>query len=159
VNEFKLVFDMDKIDIDQVTQAIAEFEKTLVTPNAPFDRYLMGTENAISAKAKAGYELFKTSGCVACHHGPAVGGSSYRKMGVVEPYQTEFPRWRRRHSEGGRRYYGPHPAGKAVHRRGERENRCLPQDPYRRPAQLYLAHPAALQRPDPTPDSFRPIRY
>jgi len=91
VNEFKLVFDTDKIDIDQVTQAIAEFEKTLVTPNAPFDRYLLGAEDAISTKAKAGYALFKTSGCVACHNGLAVGGSSYQRMGVVEPYQTDSP--------------------------------------------------------------------
>jgi len=91
VNAFKLVFDTDKIEIDQVTQAIAEFEKTLVTPNAPFDRYLLGAEDAISAKAKAGYELFKTSGCVACHNGPAVGGNSYQKMGVAEPYKTDNP--------------------------------------------------------------------
>lgn len=37
----------------------------------------------------AGYELFKSSGCVSCHYGPAAGGSSFQKMGVVEPYQTE----------------------------------------------------------------------
>jgi len=42
-------------------------------------------------KAKAGYELFKTSSCVACHNGLAVGGNSYQKMGVVEPYKTDNP--------------------------------------------------------------------
>jgi len=95
VNEFKLVFDTDKIDIDQVPQAIAEFEKTLVTPNASFDQYLLGAEDAISTKAKAGHELFKTSGCVACYNGPVVGGNSYQKMEVVEPYQAARPAERR----------------------------------------------------------------
>ncbi|HEC16629.1 MAG TPA: cytochrome-c peroxidase [Sedimenticola sp.] len=88
VTEFTQVFGSGKIDIDGVTQAIAEFEKTLVTPNSRFDKWLMGDENAINDTELAGYELFKQSGCVACHNGPAVGGSSYQKMGVVAPYKT-----------------------------------------------------------------------
>jgi cytochrome c peroxidase len=88
VTEFKLVFGEEGIDIDKVTQAIAEFEKTLVTPNSRFDQWLLGDEDAITATEKEGYELFKTSGCVACHNGEAVGGNSFQKMGVVEPYQT-----------------------------------------------------------------------
>lgn len=91
VNEFKLVFDSDEITIDQVTQAIAEFEKTLVTPNSRFDRWLMGDRDAITADELAGYNLFKESGCVACHNGPAVGGNSFQKMGVVEAYQAKSP--------------------------------------------------------------------
>ncbi|CAA6803046.1 MAG: Cytochrome c551 peroxidase (EC [uncultured Thiotrichaceae bacterium] len=89
VNEFKLVFDRDEINIDDVTQAIAEFEKTLVTPNSPFDQWLMGDKDALTANEKAGYKLFKESGCIACHNGPAVGGSSFQKMGIVEPYQSK----------------------------------------------------------------------
>ena len=54
VNEFKLVFGSDEIDIDMVTDAIAEFEKTLVTPNSPFDKWLMGDKDALSADAAAG---------------------------------------------------------------------------------------------------------
>lgn len=88
VREFKQVFGSERIEIDQVTTAIAEFEKTLVTPNSPFDLWLLGDEDAISQKAKEGYQLFKSSGCVACHNGPAVGGTSFQKMGVVEPYQA-----------------------------------------------------------------------
>ena len=42
VNEFKLVFGEDGIDIDKVTEAIAEFEETLVTPNSRFDQWLLG---------------------------------------------------------------------------------------------------------------------
>ena len=91
VNQFKLVFGTGDINIDQVTQAIAEFEKTLVTPNSRFDQWLLGDANAITAEEHAGYQLFKTSGCVACHNGPALGGNSFQKMGVVEPYQAKSP--------------------------------------------------------------------
>ncbi|MEE9358311.1 MAG: cytochrome-c peroxidase [Sedimenticolaceae bacterium] len=88
VTEFKQVFGSEKVNIDMVTQAIAEFEKTLVTPNSRFDQWLLGDKDAITATELAGYTLFKESGCVACHNGPAVGGSSFQKMGVVEPYKT-----------------------------------------------------------------------
>ncbi|BAL93720.1 cytochrome-c peroxidase [Rubrivivax gelatinosus] len=89
--EFKQVFGKDKIDIDQVTTAIAEFEKTLVTPNSRFDQWLLGKKDALSADEQAGYKLFKESGCVGCHNGPAVGGNSFQKMGVVAPYQASSP--------------------------------------------------------------------
>lgn len=88
VVEFKQVFGHDKIDIDGVTSAIAEFEKTLVTPNSRFDKWLMGEKGAINKVELAGYKLFKESGCTGCHNGPAVGGNSYQKMGVVAPYKT-----------------------------------------------------------------------
>jgi len=89
--EFKQVFAKDRIDIDQVTLAIAEFEKTLVTPNSRFDQWLLGRKDALTADELAGYNLFKTSGCVACHNGPAVGGNSFQKMGVVAPYKASSP--------------------------------------------------------------------
>lgn len=88
VREFKQVFGTDKVDIDEVTTAIAEFEKTLVTPNSRFDQWLLGKTDAINANELAGYTLFKESGCVACHNGPAVGGASFQKMGVVAPYKS-----------------------------------------------------------------------
>jgi cytochrome c peroxidase len=86
--EFAQTFGAGEIDIEKVTRAIAEFEKTLVTPNSRFDRWLLGEENTITVQELAGYQLFKNSGCVACHNGPAVGGTSFQKMGVVEPYVT-----------------------------------------------------------------------
>ena len=89
VIEFKLVFGKSLIDIDQVTDAIAEFEKTLVTPNSRFDHWLLGETGAITTEELAGYKLFKSSGCVACHNGSAMGGTSFQKMGVVEPYKTD----------------------------------------------------------------------
>ena len=91
VREFKQVFDKEKIDIDQVTLAIAEFEKTLVTPNSRFDQWLLGKDDALTADELAGYTLFKGSGCVMCHNGEAVGGNSFQKMGVVEPYKADSP--------------------------------------------------------------------
>lgn len=91
VSEFKSVFGSAAIDIDKITQAIAAFEETLVTPNSPFDQWLKGDDKALSERELAGYTLFKESGCVACHNGPAVGGTSFQKMGLVEPYKTKNP--------------------------------------------------------------------
>jgi cytochrome c peroxidase len=88
VREFKLVYGDNNISIDRVTQAIAEFEKTLVTPNSRFDQWLLGKKDALTDKELAGYRLFKNSGCTGCHNGPAVGGNSFQKMGVMEPYRT-----------------------------------------------------------------------
>ncbi len=87
VREFKLVFGKDKVTIDHVTEAIAEFEKTLVTLNSRFDQYLLGKTTALSKDELEGYQLFNKSGCVACHNGPNLGGNSFQKMGLVEPYK------------------------------------------------------------------------
>jgi len=89
IDEFRAVFGTDRFTITEVTQAIAAFEETLVTPNARFDKWLKGDDNAITAQELNGYQLFKNSGCVACHHGPNLGGTSFQKMGVVEPYTTD----------------------------------------------------------------------
>jgi len=68
-----------------VTDAIAVFEESLITPNSRFDQYLRGDETALNHDEKAGYELFKNN-CTSCHFGPALGGLSYEKMGVKEDY-------------------------------------------------------------------------
>ena len=91
VIEFKLVFGTDSINIDHVTQAIAEFEKTLVTPNSRFDQWLLGNKDVLTEEELAGYQVFKQSGCVICHNGAAVGGNSFQKMGVIEPYKAKSP--------------------------------------------------------------------
>ena len=82
---FKKVYGTKKVTINEITHAIAEFEKTLVTPNGRFDQWLKGDDNAITKKELKGYETFKMKGCVACHSGPAVGGSMYQKFGLVNP--------------------------------------------------------------------------
>jgi cytochrome c peroxidase len=91
VRQFELVFGSPEINIDKVTDAIAEFEKTLVTPNSQFDLWLLGDDDALTANELAGYQLFKQSGCIACHNGPALGGNSFQKMGLMESYQTTNP--------------------------------------------------------------------
>jgi cytochrome c peroxidase len=88
VAEFESVSGSKEIGIDQVTRAIAAFEETLVTPDSRFDHWLYGDTGALSPHELAGYQLFKDSGCVMCHNGPAAGGTSFQKMGVVEPYPT-----------------------------------------------------------------------
>jgi cytochrome c peroxidase len=88
---FKQGYKVDKITIDEVTDAIAEFENSLVTPNSRFDRWLLGDQDAITQTELQGYKLFKDIGCTACHNGPAVGGNSFQKMGLVEAYKTDNP--------------------------------------------------------------------
>ena len=68
---------------ESITDAIAEFEKTLITPDAPFDRYLKGDKTAITKRQEEGYMLFKQKGCIACHHGRNIGGNMYNKFGVI----------------------------------------------------------------------------
>lgn len=91
VNEFKQVFGNDKINIDRVTDAIAEFEKTLVTPNSRFDKWLKGDKKALTEQEQAGYKLFEDSGCISCHYGMALGGGGFHKMGMVEEYKAKSP--------------------------------------------------------------------
>lgn len=69
-----------------VTGAIATFERTLVTPNARFDQFLRGDEDAINENELKGYLLFKSYGCSSCHQGVAVGGNMFEKMGVLGNY-------------------------------------------------------------------------
>ena len=79
----------DGITEANITNAIEEFERTLITPNAPFDAYLLGNEGAISTQAKQGYELFKKYDCATCHVGPNLGGESYELMGLRNHYFAE----------------------------------------------------------------------
>jgi len=82
--------DPEPISIKNVTDSIALFEATLITPNAPFDRYLRGDENALTPEQKEGLQLFVDNGCVACHAGINLGGDQYQPFGVVELPGAEF---------------------------------------------------------------------
>lgn len=91
VESFKKVYGTRVITMDNITDAIAAFEETLATPNSRFDQWLKGNDKAITKQELEGYNLFASSGCVACHHGPAVGGTSFQKMGLLEEYKSTSP--------------------------------------------------------------------
>jgi len=76
----------DGVTKANIQNAIATFERTLITPNSRFDKYLRGDANAITAAEKAGYAKFKQYGCVACHQGVNVGGNMFQKFGVMGDY-------------------------------------------------------------------------
>ena len=84
-SEFRAVY-ADGIQRENIKSAIAAFERSLTTPNAPFDRYLRGDNAAISADAKQGYGLFKDYGCASCHQGVNVGGNMFARFGVMADY-------------------------------------------------------------------------
>lgn len=76
--------EKEPITIDNIAKAIAVFETTLITPNAPFDRFLRGDAKALSDGQRQGLKLFIDSGCASCHNGINVGGGQYAPFGVVE---------------------------------------------------------------------------
>jgi cytochrome c peroxidase len=84
VAAFSKLYD-DGITQNNATDAIAEYEKSLITPSR-FDAYLLGDENAITEAEKEGYATFKEVGCTACHTGINVGGTMFQKLGLVKDY-------------------------------------------------------------------------
>lgn len=74
--------EADPVTFDNVTRAIEVFEATLITPNAPFDKYLAGDDGALGAEQQAGLKAFIGKGCVGCHAGVNVGGDRYYPFGV-----------------------------------------------------------------------------
>jgi cytochrome c peroxidase len=81
--KFEVLYE-DGVTIENLADVLASYEKTLITPNAPFDRYLRGEKDAISAKAKEGYRLFRFKGCIICHNGVNIGGNLYNKFGIFK---------------------------------------------------------------------------
>lgn len=71
---------------ETITDAIQEFERTLLTPNSKFDKYLKGDKNVLTAEEINGYELFKKYNCATCHVGENLGGQSYELMGLRKDY-------------------------------------------------------------------------
>ncbi len=85
---FRQLYD-DGITAANIKDAIATFERTLLTPDSRFDRYLKGDGEAISETEKAGYRLFKRFGCSSCHQGRLAGGNMYEKLGIIKDYFEE----------------------------------------------------------------------
>jgi cytochrome c peroxidase len=80
----------EPVTFDNMARAIEVFEATLITPNAPFDKFLRGDPEALSAQEKQGLSLFMDKGCAGCHSGINVGGQGYFPFGVVEKPGAEI---------------------------------------------------------------------
>jgi cytochrome c peroxidase len=72
------------ISFENAARALAAFERTLITPNAPFDRFLEGEDAALTDQQKRGLRAFVDAGCASCHSGRNLGGDSYQPFGVAE---------------------------------------------------------------------------
>ena len=88
VSSFNSLYE-DGLTASNIADAIATFERSLVTVGSDFDRWLKGEENVLSEEAKQGYVLFKNYGCISCHQGRNVGGNMYAHMGTFGNYFSD----------------------------------------------------------------------
>ena len=86
VAEFEHLYPAEGLTGQTLCHAIAEFERTLITPDSRFDLYLEGDQTVLSEQEKKGYEAFKKNSCAACHFGAAVGGRSFEYVDVYGDY-------------------------------------------------------------------------
>ena len=89
-DQFRQVY-ADGITSANIADAIASFERTLVTPDSRFDRYLRQEAIDLSADELEGYRRFKTYGCASCHQGRTIGGNLYQPFGVMGDFFAEHP--------------------------------------------------------------------
>jgi cytochrome c peroxidase len=82
----------DGFSAKNITDAIAEYERTLITPGAPFDLFLRGDQSALDAEARRGWERFQAEGCHTCHVGEVLGGQSFELLGQRRDYFAELDR-------------------------------------------------------------------
>lgn len=85
LRDFSAIYP-EGISESSVRNAIATFERSLITPNSRFDQYLRGDKHALDTEELAGYELFKNLGCISCHQGMNVGGNMYERIGLFGDY-------------------------------------------------------------------------
>ena len=85
LNDFQRIYHTVP-DQDSVRNAIATFERSLITPNSRFDQFLRGQSDALTEDEKQGYTLFKAYGCASCHQGVNVGGNLYQRLGIAKDY-------------------------------------------------------------------------
>ncbi|MEE4243997.1 MAG: cytochrome-c peroxidase [Kangiellaceae bacterium] len=85
---FERAFGKDSMTVDNAAKAVAAFERTLITPNSAYDRYVKGDNQALSGQQIRGMKLFAEKGCVACHSGAAFNGP---KTQLGDGFFTKFP--------------------------------------------------------------------
>ena len=91
VRQFREAYGREP-DVAALLDAIATYERSLVTPGSRFDRWLAGEADAITPEELAGYQLFKSLGCISCHQGVNVGGNLFQKHGVFHPIGSAEPK-------------------------------------------------------------------
>ncbi|HKJ71939.1 MAG TPA: cytochrome-c peroxidase [Gammaproteobacteria bacterium] len=89
---FKQAFprDDDPISVDNGARAVAAFERTLITPNSPYDRYVKGDKDALSEQQVRGMKTFNQVGCTSCHSGPVFNGPQMN-MAEGQGFYQKFP--------------------------------------------------------------------
>ena len=85
---FDEAFGENSMTVDNAAKAVAAFERTLITPNSAYDRYVKGDKGALTAQQQRGMNKFADTGCVACHSGPAFNGPQ-NEFG--EGFYAKFP--------------------------------------------------------------------
>lgn len=90
VRQFQKAYGSEP-DAKNLLNALATFERSLVTPDSRFDRWLKGDATALSTRELSGYRLFKSLGCVACHQGVNVGGNLFQRHGIFRPLVSSGP--------------------------------------------------------------------
>jgi len=94
--EFKAVFGVGPITVDQVAEAIAAFERTVVTTDSRFDRYARGDHGSLTRLEKEGLEIFNGKGhCTSCHWGPYFSDGRFHNLGVPprDPAKPDLGRY------------------------------------------------------------------
>lgn len=76
----------DGVTMNNVQNALATYERTLLSSNSRFDQYLLGDTDILTLEEKYGYQRFKDYGCIACHQGVNIGGNMFQKFGVMGDY-------------------------------------------------------------------------
>lgn len=145
-------------DRTDVLDALAIFQRSLITPNARFDRHLKGERDAITADEEHGYQLFKAYGCIACHQGANVGGNLFQKFGIFRiPFagqqnvtQADLGHYRRRERPPCL------PRSQPAQCRGD--GAVFPRRPYRFARRRSEDHGAEPARPGTRPARCRPHR-
>ena len=78
-------------DRTALLDAIATYERSLLTPGSRFDRWLQGDREALTEAEQSGYESFKSLGCISCHQGVNVGGNLLQRHGIFHPLASPLP--------------------------------------------------------------------
>ena len=78
-------------DAQNIVDALASFQRTLITPGSRFDRWLAGDTGALTAEEEGGYRLFKSLGCISCHQGVNIGGNLFQRHGIFHPLASPKP--------------------------------------------------------------------